>query len=785
MALSGSCQTAAWTSSSDSSIQGRLVFNWTAIQNQSNNTSTISWNIRASVTKGWIQFNALNVKINSTTVYSRDESNHTNCYNGTQLASGTKVLTHNADGTCSFTVSIGAGIYSWAINKTGSGSFTLNPHTVYTLSLSAGTGSTISVNRTSSGYASTGSVSNGARLYYGDKLTITFAASSGYGLSSHTVNGSNFTSGNSHTVSANVSIVSAALAAYTLSISAGNGSSIVVSRTSSGVNGVGAGTLSNGARIYKNDLLKISFSANNNYELLTHTVNNVNFVSGNTHTVNGNTTIVSTARVLSSGISATTAEIGTTSIVVVSKHNESYYHTIQYSFGGLSGYILGDGSTSSTPVKISQKIIGFTIPTSFYAEIPNARFGDCTLTCKTYESASSNTQLGEDTTCTFRVSTTSNSCAPAVTGTVIDTNDVTNALTTNSSVLVKYKSTADCYMRVEPKNSATIVSVSINGVTPIQSDDIYRLTFYNVQNKSFTFTATDSRGYTTSVDISPTMVEYVILTCNPTVTRSNPTGNDFEIYLSGNFFRGSFSQGVPNTLEIQYQYKESSSSVWSTVENVSSSINYGNSNYSTTFTVSVQYQMAYKKAYDFKIILRDGHTTVNGSDAYLSTLVKTVSVSRGEPIFDWGQSDFHINVDTEITESLTVYNDTNALRNLNVSGAASCYNASVTNDLSVSGNIVVGNDITMNGKSIAIKTKSIIINGAQIINRSNDGAYYTATGFPISDFGISGTVIGLMVTTWAGAVSSFVPYYYNNSEIRFTSDVSQTVSTIRLLVTYL
>ncbi len=129
MALSGSLYSSTWTGET---YWGRLYFYWTATQNVANNTSTISWSISANVGKnsggnsGWITFSELSVKINNESVYYRSASNHTNCSNGTSLASGTKTLTHNSDGTCTFSVSIGAGIYNYSINKTGSSTFTLN-----------------------------------------------------------------------------------------------------------------------------------------------------------------------------------------------------------------------------------------------------------------------------------------------------------------------------------------------------------------------------------------------------------------------------------------------------------------------------------------------------------------------------------------------------------------------------------------------------------------------------------------------------------------------------------
>jgi len=57
----------------------------------------------------------------------------------------------------------------------------------YSVSWNTGTGYTISVNRTSSPNkgASTGSIGNGATVYYGDTLTVTYKASTGYSISSH------------------------------------------------------------------------------------------------------------------------------------------------------------------------------------------------------------------------------------------------------------------------------------------------------------------------------------------------------------------------------------------------------------------------------------------------------------------------------------------------------------------------------------------------------------------------------------------------------------------------
>ncbi len=125
MALSGSIQTSAWSASSGSTW--RVVLNWTATQDISKNTSTISWNLKSSTaSSGYVIISELRVKFAGEQIYYRNTSNHTEGYNNVTLASGTKTIQHNSDGTMSFTATVEAGIYNWAINKSGSGTITLD-----------------------------------------------------------------------------------------------------------------------------------------------------------------------------------------------------------------------------------------------------------------------------------------------------------------------------------------------------------------------------------------------------------------------------------------------------------------------------------------------------------------------------------------------------------------------------------------------------------------------------------------------------------------------------------
>lgn len=155
MALSGKVETATYKPDGSSNTW-KVVLNWTATQDVVNNKSTISWDIKVSTTSstGYVVVSEIRAKINGTEVYYRNHDNHTNGYNGTQIASGTITVNHNSDGTKSVPMSIEAGIYQWAINKSGSDTFTLTQidraAPTITITTSGITASSVTVNASAS-----------------------------------------------------------------------------------------------------------------------------------------------------------------------------------------------------------------------------------------------------------------------------------------------------------------------------------------------------------------------------------------------------------------------------------------------------------------------------------------------------------------------------------------------------------------------------------------------------------------------------------------------------------
>jgi hypothetical protein len=81
----------------------------------------------------------------------------------------------------------------------------------FSLTIQAGANSNVTVNRTSSPnqHASTGNITSGGIVYYGDTLTITATPASGYKLVSFTINGTEYASGETSAVSQTVTVTSA------------------------------------------------------------------------------------------------------------------------------------------------------------------------------------------------------------------------------------------------------------------------------------------------------------------------------------------------------------------------------------------------------------------------------------------------------------------------------------------------------------------------------------------------------------------------------------------------
>lgn len=316
-----------------------------------------------------------------------------------------------------------------------------------------------------------------------------------------------------------------------------------------------------------------------------------------------------------SSVAGGSGNIGGTSTITVTRTSSSFTHTLRYSFGSLSGNIATGVGTSHT----------WTIPTSFYAQVPNAKSKTGTIYCDTYNGS---TLVGTKSI-TFTATVTEASSRPTVSATLTDTNATTKALTGNASKMVKGKSTGQLVVTSSVKNSATITSITINGTNVGTAASITK-SYANISTSSFTIVVTDSRGFTnTSYVLTPSYVNYVPLTLNTTIFRPQPTGTEVQMTYSGNYFNASFGS-VANTLSITWKYRTKGASSWTNGGTISPTLS-GNTISSKTISLGTGYN--YQTAYEFQITAVDK----------LTNSVQVIPISVGLPVFHWGKDFMSVN----------------------------------------------------------------------------------------------------------------------------------------------
>ena len=322
-----------------------------------------------------------------------------------------------------------------------------------------------------------------------------------------------------------------------------------------------------------------------------------------------------------SSVSCSTADIGSNATISISRASSSFTHTLTYSFGSLTGTIAT--KTSSTSVS-------WTIPTTFYAQIPNDKSGTGTITCYTYNGS---TLIGSKPT-SFTATVNESASKPTLNPTAVDSNATTTALTGDSSKFIKYYSNASVSTGASARNSATLKSQKITcGAKSISSASG---TINAVESGSFTFSATDSRGYPTTQTLNKTLIEYIKLTCS--LNAGAPTTDGVAtLKISGNYWDGTFG-ALANTLTVQYRYKTQGGSYgsWTTVSATKS-----NNTYNSTATIS---GLDYRTTYVFQARALDKLATVNTDE----------QARRTTPIFDWSKDDFRVNGDFTVNGSTTI-----------------------------------------------------------------------------------------------------------------------------------
>lgn len=323
---------------------------------------------------------------------------------------------------------------------------------------------------------------------------------------------------------------------------------------------------------------------------------------------------------------ATSGNIGENIIIYTNRKSTSYLHILKWAFGSLSGNI------NSSPYYVTDSI-QWKLPNSLYTQIPNASYGNGTITCETYHSG----KLIGTKTCSFTAYANEAQCKPTVTMDVIDTSTKAIELTGNALTLIKYVSNPKITMGAVPKNSATISSKKIecgDGKLASNQDEV---TFAGVQSNYFKATATDSRGFSNYKEMTLTMIQYINLTCTAEASRVTQTGDKVRLTAEGYYFNGSFG-AVDNTLEVKVRSREVNTQEWSTWETLTPTIT---DDHKYTIDQELTGSFNYKKYYEFEVVATD---KIGSVQAVMQTLNAGIPI---QGLFEkfiemWGERVFEL-----------------------------------------------------------------------------------------------------------------------------------------------
>lgn len=254
----------------------------------------------------------------------------------------------------------------------------------------------------------------------------------------------------------------------------------------------------------------------------------------------------------------------------------NFTHTVKYSFGKKSG-------TIATGVVDN---CSWTPPTSLLDQITTATVGYGGISVETY---SGSTKIGDTKTCNFNLHLPNNS-EPTI-GAITLTEQHAGVKAKNADVTVQQISKKLVSVPVSAKYSASIKTVTCDGVTLSNNNGTYTGYISNKSNGTYKITVTDSRGLQSSNAVEQTFYEYAKPFITATLKRESETSSKGALSVSG-----SYSTILSNTLSMTIQRNDSSSPT-----TVSPSLSNGSISYSKSYT-----DLNYVQSFTVKVKATDG-----------------------------------------------------------------------------------------------------------------------------------------------------------------------------------
>lgn len=225
---------------------------------------------------------------------------------------------------------------------------------------------------------------------------------------------------------------------------------------------------------------------------------------------------------------------------------------------------------------------------------------------------------------------------PEIIATVYDENRTTRNLTgytEGQERFIKYHSNVSWTIEGIPQKGATLKGTSVKNGAQTYINTPSGI-FNAIESAEFTFMATDSRGYTTTVKKEYELIPYIPLTASLKIDSFTATG-EMKITITGKYFDGFFGAQSNSMSAVVRLYDTEDellreidlASVYPTVDNMN------NYTYSHTLT-----GIDHRQSYIVRVEVADK----------LTPSISLSTVAAPIPVFDWSKEDFNFNVPVSI-----------------------------------------------------------------------------------------------------------------------------------------
>lgn len=262
---------------------------------------------------------------------------------------------------------------------------------------------------------------------------------------------------------------------------------------------------------------------------------------------------------------------GVACTIHMNKH-ANFTHKVSYLFGNRTA-VIATGVVDNC---------SWTPPTYLLDQIKDATVGVGLISVETY---SGSTKIGETKGCNFNLHIPSNS-EPTI-GTITLTEQHAGVKAKNANATVQTISKKLISVPVSAKYSASIKTVTCNGVTLSNNNGTYTGYISNMSNGTYKVTVTDSRGLQSSNSVEQTFYEYAKPFITATLKRESETSAKGTLSVSG-----SYSTILSNTIRMAIQRNDDTygTTVYPTLSSGTITFNkaYTDLNYVQSFTIKVK-----------------------------------------------------------------------------------------------------------------------------------------------------------------------------------------------------